>query len=110
MLKELNNMQSDSISLRHVLTGALLLLCFYAMLSFYKSGEVLSTMAGKVQRCEVLGGASESRYHATIQAENGSYLIASLKSCSQGMEVRILIKRGALYFNTLYAAEETRRP
>ena len=64
-------------------------------------------MKGEVQRCEVLGGVKiESFSHATIRAENGSYVIASLENCSPGKKVKVLIKRGALYFNTVYAAEK----
>ena len=66
----------------------------------------MQVMKGEVQRCEVLGGGdAESMTHATIRAENGSYLIASLMHCSPGMTVKVFIKRGALYFNTVYAAE-----
>ena len=36
--------------------------------------------------------------------ENGNYIIASVKPCSPGSKVTVLIKRGALYFNTVFAA------
>ncbi len=94
----------STLRMRIALVCVFLLLCFYAVLAFNAQGEVLTTLRGKVERCRVLGGA-ESLQHATIKAENGSYLIASLEHCRAGAEVAVLIKRGALYFNTIYAAE-----
>ncbi len=108
-------MHANNIKIGLLVSAILLLLCFFAALSFFKSGEVIKTMAGKVQRCEVLGGGkvkslsnteSHAIFHATIKAKNGSYIIANLEDCRSGMDVNILIKRGALYFNTLYAAEK----
>lgn len=90
--------------MRTVFFGIFLLLGFYATLSYRSSGEVLRTMSGTVERCEQLGGAAKL-HHATLKAENGTYIIASLAECRPGMKVSILIKRGALYFNTVYAAE-----
>ena len=64
-------------------------------------------MKGEVQRCEILGGSKvEPLTHATIKSENGSYIIASLNGCDPGIAVIIIIKRGALYFNTVYTAEK----
>lgn len=94
------------MNIRSVLLVALVLLCCYAALSFYKSGETLKTMTGKVEKCEVLGGAADSMFHATIKSASGSYIIANLRNCRPGSDVTILIKRGALYFNTVYAAEQ----
>ena len=95
------------INMRWLISGTLLLLGFFAILSFNKNGEVLSVMSGEVQRCETLGGSqTESMSHATIKTDNGSYIIARLGSCSPGVKVSVLIRRGALYFNTVYAAEK----
>lgn len=101
-------MQSNSIKLGVQILSVLLFLGLYASLSYYNSGEILVTMKGEVQSCEVLGGSRmKSITHATMKSDSGSYIIASLEKCSPGTEVTILIKRGALYFNTVYAAERS---
>ena len=95
------------MKLTGALLGALVLLCVFAALSFYKNGETISTMSGEVQKCEVLGGGEvEPLFHATIKTEHGRYVIASLSNCSPGDEVIVSIKRGALYLNTVYAADK----
>ena len=100
-------MNSNSRKLGLWLSGVFLILCFFAILSFAKNGEVLRTMRGEVQKCEALGeGKMGSLTHATIKSETGSYIIASLIGCRPGAEVTIVIKRGALYFNIVYAAEK----
>lgn len=92
--------------MRSIIVGVLALLCLFAALSFTNSGEVLQVMSGDVQKCEVLGGSAvEKISHATIKSEDGSYIISSLRHCKPGATVNIFIKRGALFFNTLYAAE-----
>jgi hypothetical protein len=92
--------------MRLMILGALALLCLFAALSFTKSGEVLEVMTGDVQKCEVLGGGTvKTLSHATIKSNNGSYIISSLRDCNPGAEVNIFIKRGALFFNTIYTAE-----
>lgn len=93
--------------MRLVILATLVLLCLFATLSFTKNGEILEVITGGVQSCEVLGGSTvESLSHATIKTANGSYIISSLRNCSAGAKVNIFIKRGALYFNTIYVAEE----
>ncbi|MEM9256753.1 MAG: hypothetical protein AAGA91_15000 [Pseudomonadota bacterium] len=88
------------------LLGVLALLAFFAVLSFSMRGEVLQSLQGEVQTCEILGEETpDSLVHATIRAENGSYLIADLDECRPGMLVRVVVKRGALFFNTVYGAE-----
>ncbi len=82
-----------------------LIICAYAVLSFSKKGEVVGTMVGNVERCERLGGAAESLSHATIKADSGRYIIAKLPGCEVGADVTILVKRGALFFNTVFAAQ-----
>ncbi len=82
-----------------------LIICAFAVLSFCKQGEVVDRMVGSVERCERLGGAAESLFHATIKADSGSYIIAKLPGCEVGAEVTILVKRGALFFNTVFAAQ-----
>ena len=93
------------MKLRLALLATALLIAAYAALSFYKSGEVLGSVAGRVERCERLGGAAQNLFHATIKAEDGRYMIAKLPGCQPGAEVTILLKRGALFFNTVFAAE-----
>jgi hypothetical protein len=92
--------------MRWIISGSLLLLVFFTTLCISKSGEILKVMAGDVQKCETLGGGSiEGMSHATIKAENGSYIISSLRSCTPGTRTEIYVKRGALYFNTVYSTE-----
>ena len=89
-----------------LITSLLLLLGFFALLSFNKNGEILKRMAGQVQKCNALsGGNANALSHATIKTEQGNYIIATLNNCTSGAEVTVLIKRGALYFNTVYAAQ-----
>jgi hypothetical protein len=92
--------------MRLAILGTVLVLGFYAVLCIGKKGEVLGLMSGIVQRCETLGKSSaEVMSHATIKLENGSYVISSLKDCNRDMTVSVYVKRGALYFNTLYATD-----
>ena len=94
------------LKLRWAILGALLLLSLFATLSFTKNGETLATLKGEVTICAVLSGATtEPIFHATIKDEKGNYVIASLKHCKPKAEVTILIQRGAVYFNTVYAAD-----
>ena len=97
--------------MRLMIVGVLTLLCLFAALCFMKNGEVLEVMTGDVQKCEILGGSAVAQLaHATIKSENGVYVISSLRDCNPGAEVNILIKRGALFFNTIYAAENACDP
>jgi hypothetical protein len=92
--------------MRWVIVASLLLLGFFTALCISKSGEVLEVMVGEVQKCETLGGGNmEGILHATIKADNGSYIISSLRSCNPGARTEIYVKRGALYFNSVYATE-----
>jgi hypothetical protein len=84
----------------------MLLLVIFTALCISKSGEILEVMAGEVKKCETLGGGNiEGMSHATIKVENGSYIISSLRSCKPGKITEIYVKRGVLYFNTVYATE-----
>jgi len=97
--------------MRLIILGALAPLCLFAVLCFTKRGDVLEVMQGDVQKCEVLGGGAAGKLsHATIKSKNGSYIISSLRDCNPGAEVNIMIKRGALFFNTIYAAENACDP
>lgn len=87
------------------LLAIVLLLGGYGTLAYLKRGEVLHVQPGVVTQCVRLGGADSSRFHATIKAETGSYIIAELADCRADREVSVLIRRGALYFNTVYAAQ-----
>jgi hypothetical protein len=92
--------------MRWIIVGFLLILGFYTTLCISKRGEVLNVIAGEVQKCDTLGGAKmEGISHATIKTENGKYIISSLRNCIRGMSAEIYVKRGALYFNSVYASE-----
>ena len=92
--------------MRLTILGTVLLLCFFTALCIGKKGEVLGIMSGIVQKCETLGKSNAKVIsHATIKLENDSYVISSLKDCNRDMAVNVYVKRGALYFNTLYATE-----
>ena len=83
----------------------LLLLCF-ALLCYSKSGETLMQVRGEVKKCETLGAGQQTALtHATIEDENGNFIIATLDACVTDTPVVITIQRGALYFNTVYAAQ-----
>lgn len=63
-------------------------------------------MNGEVQKCETLGKEQTKTFvHATIRSEQSAYIIAKLNNCRPGQDVKIIVKRGALYFNTVYFAE-----
>ncbi len=87
------------------LLAVAVLLVGYGTLAYLKRGEVLHTQPGVVTQCVRLGGADSSRFHATIKAASGSYLIAELADCRADREVSVLTRRGALYFNTVFNAE-----
>jgi hypothetical protein len=92
--------------MRWTILGSLLLLGVFTTLCISKSGEILEVMAGEVQKCETLGGGNiEGMSHATIKVDDGSYIISSLRSCNPGARTEIYVKRGALYFNSVYATE-----
>ena len=92
--------------MRWIIVSFLLILGFYTALCISKSGEVLEVIAGEVQKCDTLGGATmEGVSHATIKTENGKYIISSLKNCIPATSTEIYLKRGALYINTVYASE-----
>ena len=93
------------MKIQWLITSLFLLLGFFALLSFNKNGEILKSMAGQVQKCGALsGGNANALSHATIKTEQGNYIIATLNNCTPDSKVTVLIKRGALYFNTVYAA------
>ena len=97
------------MKIQWLITSILLLLSFFAFLSFNKNGEIIKSMGGEVQKCTALsGGKPNPLSHATIKTRQGNYIIAALDNCKAGSTVTILIKRGALYFNTVYAAENNR--
>lgn len=94
--------------MRWIISGAALLLIAFTALSMSKRGETLQELSGEVKKCSVLGGGNNKAQlsHATIKVDDGRYIIASLKNCSPNRKVTVLIKRGELFFNTVYAAEE----
>jgi hypothetical protein len=95
------------IKIRWVIAIIVLLLGSYVALCVSGSGETLKVISGFVERCEILGGNSAELFsHATIKTEAGGYIISSLSDCVPGAEVNISIKRGILYFNTIYTAEK----
>ncbi|EIF44599.1 MAG: hypothetical protein ACJA1T_000016 [Zhongshania aliphaticivorans] len=86
--------------------AAILILGVYVAICITANGETLKVMTGVIEKCAVLGGKSaEAHSHATIKTSSGSYLISSVSSCSVGSDVTIFVKRGILYFNTIYVAE-----
>lgn len=92
--------------MRWIISGIFLLLCFFTILCVSKSGEILKVMEGEVKKCDILGsGNVELMSHATIKVESGGYVISSLRSCNPGAGVKIYVKRGVLYFNTVFATE-----
>lgn len=92
-----------------LITSLFLLLSFFALLSFNKNGEILKSMAGQVQKCNALsGGNANALSHATIKTEQGNYIIAALNNCKPDSMVTVFIRRGALYFNTVYDAANHR--
>ncbi len=69
---------------------------------------------GVTEKCATLGGSlgvssgkgqAEAISHATIKTEAGAYIIAGISGCKQGAAVNVFINRGALYFNSVYSAE-----
>jgi hypothetical protein len=92
--------------MRWIIVNFLLILGFYTSLCISKHGEVLNVIAGEVQKCDTLGGTKmEGMSHATIKTADGKYIISSLKNCVPATSTEIHLKRGALYFNTVYASE-----
>ena len=92
--------------MRLIISGTIVLLLIFTTLALSKRGEILQERSGKVAKCSILGGGDKAQLaHATIKTDDGDYLIASLKKCSPNREVTIFIRRGALYFNSVYAAE-----
>ena len=92
------------MSLRYSLIGSMLILIAYGVLCYMKAGEVLQSQLGTIVRCEQLAGATDTVYHATVRTEHGQYLIAKLTDCQSSESINVLVKRGALFFNTVYEA------
>ena len=83
--------------------GITMLLGYFAVLCYTKNGEILNTVAGEVQHCQILNqGRKQPVTHATIKSSQGDYLIAPLLDCKTGARVTVSIKRGALYFNRVF--------
>ncbi len=100
-------MELQTISLRQTILATALLLSCYGALCMYSKGETLAVKQGIIEKCELLGGGqSELISHATIRTESGAYLISSITDCETGAAVNIFIKRGILYFNSVFAAEK----
>lgn len=79
----------------------------YVAICIYNNGETLKVMSGVIEKCEILGGRkSDSISHATIKMESGSYIISSISDCRVDLGVNVFVKRGALYFNSVYVAEK----
>lgn len=99
-------MKNNIKSLAKVVFAAILILGVYVAICIIANGETLKVMTGVIEKCAVLGGKSaEAHSHATIKTRSGSYLISSVSNCSVGSDVTIYVKRGILYFNTIYVAE-----
>ncbi len=92
--------------MRIIIFSIVIILCLFAALSSAKRGEILQVKAGVIEKCDTLsGGQGQSMTHATIKDEDGNYVIASLQPCIPDANVSLFIKRGALYFNTVFAAK-----
>ncbi len=101
-------MNVNIIKLRWIIFLVALFLCLIAVFSFNKSGETLRVIKGDIQGCVYLGGGgAESIPHATIKTENDTYVTTIFQDCRAGTKVNVLVKRGILYFNTVYVAEKT---
>ena len=101
-------MDSDKIKIRWLLLLAVLFLCFIIVFAINSNGEVLRVIKGDIHTCEYLGGGKAGSIpHATIKTEHGHYVTAGVDGCSPGKRVNILVKRGVLYFNTIYVAEKS---
>ncbi len=88
----------------------LILLGSYISVCVSSNGETLKVIKGVTEKCVTLGGSlggdqTDSISHATIKTEAGAYIIAGISECKQGAAVNVFINRGALYFNSVYAAE-----
>ncbi|WP_320838211.1 hypothetical protein [Zhongshania sp.] len=99
-------MKNNIRSLAKIVFATMVILGAYVAMCITGNGETLKVMTGVIEKCAVLGGKSAEAYsHATIKTSSGSYLISSVSSCSAGRDVNIFVKRGILYFNTIYVAE-----
>lgn len=99
-------MEATTIKLRWIFLLVIFLLGSYVALCVYGSGKTLKVMEGVVEHCGLLGGNNiQIISHATIKTELGAYIISSLSECRSGAAVTISVKRGILFFNSIYAAE-----
>lgn len=100
-------MEENTIKLRWIIIITALFLSAYLAICIRSNGETLQVLSGVVEKCDLLGGSGATPVsHATIKTETGGYIISSVSECGPGARVNIYIKRGALYFNTVYAAEK----
>jgi len=89
------------------LVATLSALITFALVAANKSGEALAVMPGHIQDCAQLGGDNTaSLVHATIKTQSNNYLVAVFQNCRVGIKVNVITRRGALYFNTVYEAEQ----
>ncbi|GEM_PF-819384 len=101
----LNNRRLGGLILLAVISVGLM-----AWIAARHNGEILSVARGEIQKCEYLGGGkSESLPHATIKTESGDYLVSKFAHCRAGIDVNVFVRRGMLYFNTRYSAEEAKQ-
>ena len=88
--------------------GIILLLGYYASLCYQNKGEVLASLRGEVQHCNVLNqGREDPVTHATIRTQRGDYIIAPLSGCQDRATVTVSVTRGALFFNRVNTASST---
>lgn len=100
-------MTVTKIKLLWLVLGVALFFFSYAMLAIDKNGEILKVIKGDIQGCEYLaGGGIEPMPHATIKTENDTYVTTIFQDCRSGTKVNVFVKRGILYFNTVYIAEK----
>lgn len=90
------------------IVAILAILITFAIVAANSSGEPLEVIPGQIQSCTQLGSDNtESIVHATIKTESNQYLVAAFVNCSAGTRVKVIKRRGILYFNTVYDAEKT---
>lgn len=100
-------MTSNAFTLKKAILLALMLLSFYIVICIRSSGDTLEQMTGVIEQCVILGGNTRDRLsHATIKVDSGSYLISSVSECRVGERINVFVKRGMLYFNSIYVAEK----
>jgi hypothetical protein len=103
MYKEISK---DRRTLYWLALWAIILIAFYSLYQLNYSGKTLATYTGKIDSCiDIGGGRSGYTHHAYVNLQNGSKVKVLFYKCRKGRNVKVHEKRGILYFNTVYTAE-----